>query len=87
LRGRIQSLRCSTISRLVDAGIHGEDYYEEAKSTRNLAEHALLVADKAVMAAPDPFREMAAANQILTSIKPKKTTIKSAVKAQLNLFS
>ena len=67
--------------------IHGEDYYEEAKSTRNLVDHTLLVAGQARATAPDPVKDMAAARQILTSGTPKKTVSKSPVKAQLNLFS
>ena len=66
--------------------IHGEDYYEEAKTCRALVDHALLVAGQARVAAPDPVREMASARQILTSMKPKKAVEKSPVKAQLNLF-
>jgi len=69
--------------------IHGEDYYEEAKSTRNQVDHLLMMAGQlAKQAAPaaDPVREMASARQILTSLKPKKAVDKSPVKAQLNLF-
>ncbi len=66
--------------------IHGEDYYEEAKSTRALVDHALLVAGKTVVPTPDPVREMASARQILSSLKPKRTAQKTPIKTQLNLF-
>jgi hypothetical protein len=66
--------------------IHGEDYYDQAKSVRNLADHALLVAGQARKYAPDPVKEMASANQILASLKPKKLAVKTPVKTQLSLF-
>lgn len=66
--------------------IHGEDYYQDAKNVRNLAEHALLVAGRNVQPAPDPIREMANAHHILASQKRPLTTSKRPVKAQLNLL-
>ena len=67
--------------------VHGEEYYEAAKSTRALVDHALLIAGQAVVATPDPVREMASARSILTSLKPKKTAPQPPVKTQLNLFA
>jgi len=67
--------------------IHGEDYYDEAKALRNKVDQVLLVAGRSLAPTTDPVRELAAARQILSSGKPKKTTVKPPVKAQLNLFS
>jgi len=71
--------------------IHGEDYYNEAKSTRNLIEQTMLLVGKPnpVSSAADPVREMANARAILTSMAPKKVAkapSKPAVKDQLSLF-
>jgi hypothetical protein len=69
--------------------IHGEDYYEAAKATRNQVDHVLMMTGQlAKRAAPDrdPVRELASARQILASGTPKKTAAKPVVKAQLNLF-
>lgn len=67
--------------------IHGEEYYEEAKSVRALIEQTLLVAGLARPTVADPVADLAHARRILASVQPKKTTIKTPVKAQLNLFS
>ena len=67
--------------------IHGEDYYNDAKSVRNLADHAMVLVGQFKPAGPDPVREMAKARELLTSLKPKKAQAKPAVKTQLNLFS
>jgi hypothetical protein len=66
--------------------IHGEEYYNDAKSVRNLADHALMLVGQFKAAAPDPVREMANARQILTSLKPKKSPPKKAVNDQLKLL-
>ena len=66
--------------------IHGEEYLAEGKNLRNLADHALMIAGRAVQRQPDPVQEMAKARQILTSLKPKKAVVKAPLKAQLNLF-
>jgi hypothetical protein len=62
--------------------IHGEEYYEEAKSIRTLAENALLLAHKSPVCAPDPVRELASAARLL---KPHKRSRKTAVKGAINL--
>lgn len=61
--------------------IHGEDYYEAAKTVRNLADHALLVAGQMRQNAPDPVAELAKAAAL---IKPTVRKKKSVVKAPLN---
>ena len=68
--------------------IHGEEFQAEGKNLRNIADHLLLVAGKAVKPGPDPVREMAAARQILATMKPRKRAIKplkNAPQAGLNL--
>lgn len=67
--------------------IHGEDYYEEAKAVRSLAEHALLVAGKLPTAtAPDVTSELALSHRLLLGLKAKKqTSRKSGFKETLNL--
>jgi hypothetical protein len=62
--------------------IHGEEYYEQAKSVRNLADHALLMAGKSSQARPDPVRELALAARLMVGSKRK---VKSDVKAAVNL--
>lgn len=66
--------------------IHGEEYYEQAKSMRSVTEKLLLLTGVS-QAAPDPLKEMASARSILTANTPKRTAAKAPVKAQLNLFS
>lgn len=66
--------------------MHGEEYYEEAKSVRNLVENTMLMIGKTVPSAPDPVKELAAARDILAARKPKLTRPQASVKAQLNLF-
>ena len=64
--------------------LHGEKYYGEAKTARNLVEHAVLVAGKSVTnQASDPVRELAQAARIL---KARRTILKPVVKDQLNLL-
>jgi hypothetical protein len=63
---------------------HGEAYYDEAKSARSLAEHAVLVAGQMVVQrAPDAVRELAAAARLL---KPRKAPSKPPIKSQLTLL-
>jgi hypothetical protein len=67
--------------------IHGEDYYEAAKSARTLADHALMVAGQMRQAAPDPVRDLANAREILTVKRAKKKGVQGAVNGQLNLLA
>lgn len=63
--------------------VHGDEYYEEAKSVRNLVENAVLMAGRSVVAAPDPVRELATAKALLT---PPKRGVKPVAKEQLSLL-
>jgi hypothetical protein len=63
--------------------LHGEEYYQQAKNVRTLAEHALLMTGKAVGAAPDPVSELAAACALL---RPSKLALKRSRKEQLSLL-
>jgi hypothetical protein len=62
---------------------HGEEYYEEAKSIRSVAEAALLIAGRSVVAAADPVRELSKVNALLKS--PNRTK-KRQFNDQLNLL-
>jgi hypothetical protein len=62
--------------------IHGDEYYEEAKSIRTLTDHALLFAGKAALRVPDPVGELAAASRLLTP--PKRQPLKGK-KAAINM--
>jgi len=66
--------------------INGEKYYDEAKSVRAIVDQTLLLIGKQTAPAADPVRELAKAQQILTSLKPKKASAETPVKTQLNLF-
>ena len=66
--------------------LHGEDYYDEAKQTRNLVESAIALVGKCAPKQADPVREMASAREILMIRKPKASGKKWPVKAQLTLF-
>ena len=67
--------------------IHGEDYYEAAKSVRNLADHALLVAGQMRQNAPDPVAELAKAAALLKpAVRKKKTLVKPALSTQPELL-
>lgn len=66
--------------------IHGEEYYEAAKSVRNLVEQTVLLARQSQPAALDPVKELANARSILYAGQVKKTAIKAVVKEQLSLF-
>ncbi len=66
--------------------IHGEEYYDQAKAVRNLADQAMIVLGKLVPPALDPVKEMAKAADIISVGKPKKAARKSPVNGQLGLF-
>lgn len=66
--------------------IHGEDYYEEAKSVRNQVEAIMLLVGKAGPKEADPVRELAAARDILNATNRKREAIKPGFNSQLNLF-
>jgi len=67
--------------------IHGEDYYEAAKTTRNLAEQTLQLLGKAAPAAADPVRDLAlAAKLIKTPVRGSKKEFKKPVIKQADLF-
>jgi len=63
--------------------VHGDEYYEQAKSIRTLAEHTLLSAGKPTLARPDPVRELAVAARLVKASRP---TRKPAKKEQLTLL-
>ena len=67
-------------------GMHGDEYLDEAKAVRNVAEQVLLMVGKNRVPEPDPVRELANARQILVSMQPKKKAVKPVVNPQLNLF-
>lgn len=64
-------------------GMHGDEYYEEAKSARSLVETALMVAGRPAVASPDPIRELATVRSLLAS--PKRAA-KPPKKEQLSLL-
>jgi len=66
--------------------IHGEEYYDQAKATRNVIEQTMVALAQGRPAAADPVRELASARQILKASNPPKRARQSPVKAQLNLF-
>lgn len=66
--------------------IHGEEYYDDAKSVRNLVEATMLAVGRPLAQEADPVKELAAARDILTSHKPKKKQPRAGFKTQLNLF-
>jgi hypothetical protein len=66
--------------------IHGETYYEEAKSMRNLVEHAVIIAGKNRVAATDPVRELAQAASLLKATKSQKRPKQAQDNSQLNLL-
>jgi hypothetical protein len=63
--------------------VHGEDYYEEGKSTRNAVDAALKFASKGIAPIVDPVRELAAAAHLLSAKKP---AFKTSPKQQLSLL-
>ena len=66
--------------------IHGEDYYDQAKATRNVIEQTMVALAGTRPAPQDPVREMAAARKILVAGSPRKSAVKAPVKTQLNLL-
>ena len=74
-------LRAVVQSHLVH---HGEDYYEEGKCIRALADRALWATQRATQAAPDPVRDLAAASALLR--RAQKRPSKAPIKAQLTLL-
>ena len=66
--------------------IHGEDYYDQAKAVRNIAEQAMVVLGS-FKPAPDPVKQMALAAQLLKGAgRPSKKVVKPALKEQPNLL-
>ena len=67
--------------------IHWDEIYKEAKSSRSLAEHALLTTGRLPIAqSPDSTREMAAAARLLKGSKRKlKRSFKAPQELELNL--
>jgi hypothetical protein len=67
---------------------HGEEYYEEAKSIRNLVDNALTIAhSRPVHDQPDPVRELARAARLLDGRNSPKMAAKKRVKNdQLSLL-
>jgi len=63
--------------------VHGEEIYEEAKSARALAEHAVFMLGKLRKEEPDPVRELARAASLLVASKPVR---KTTVNGQLDLL-
>ena len=67
--------------------IHWDEIYQEAKSSRSLAEHALLVAGRLPVAkAHDSTREMAAAAHLLKAPKRQLKRPVKSVQGELHLL-
>jgi len=68
--------------------IHGEEIYQEAKSARTLAEHALLSIGSVSVARPErAVEQLAAASRLLGVGKPIRKPVKNGlVKDQLSLL-
>jgi hypothetical protein len=68
--------------------IHWDEIYQEAKSARKLAEHALTIAGRLpVSKSPDPVAEMALAASLLKGTgRTKKATLKTPLNRQQNLL-
>ena len=66
--------------------IHGEEYYEQAKAVRNLADQAMIVLGQLRPPTADPVKELAKAAGILAVGKPKKVPAKAPINDQLALF-
>lgn len=67
--------------------IHWDEIYQEAKSARSLAEHALTITSRLPVASPDPVAEMALAAALLKGTgRRKKTALKAPLKQQPDLF-
>ena len=65
--------------------VHGDEYYDEAKSMRNLTENALAVAGRFVQPLPDPIRELATLKRLCQAARQSKQR-GSGVNDQLNLL-
>lgn len=67
--------------------MHGEEYYQKAKSMRTLADQTLLIAGQAAPSpAADPIREMALANKLIAGPKGgRKPRAKADLNQQLKL--
>jgi hypothetical protein len=65
---------------------HGDELYEQAKSARALAEHAMMVLGKIPQPASDPVGSLAQAAQASRLLRSKKRSIKPPVNSQLNLL-
>ncbi len=66
---------------------HGEEYYEEGKCIRTLADRALWAAQRSSAPAPDPVRDLATTAKLLRiASRSQKRPGKPAVKAQLTLL-
>ena len=68
--------------------VHGDEYYEEAKSARTLADQALSMLGKLPTRQGQSIDALAAAHAVLTAAKKPvgKTTTKGPVKQQLTLL-
>ncbi len=66
--------------------MHGEEYYEEAKSIRAVVENALLVAGQRVEPALDVSKDLMAARALLRAAKGQTKPKKALVKEQLTLL-
>ena len=68
--------------------IHWDEIYQEAKSARSLADHALTITGRVpVGKLPDPVAEMALAAKLVKGTgRPKKTVLKAPLNEQPSLF-
>lgn len=66
--------------------VHGDEYYDEAKSARNLVERTMLIAGQARIPEPDQVRELAQAAAAARLLRPTKRPIKAQVNRQLDLL-
>lgn len=67
--------------------IHGEDYYDAAKATRNTIEQTMQLIGQIRPFEADPVRKLAEAAALLKApVRKKKAVVKTTVKTQLNLF-
>lgn len=65
--------------------IHGEEYYEEAKSARAIIEQNMLLLAQRPATTPDPVAQLALANQVLATRKRSKKVVLKPAPAALNL--
>lgn len=75
--------RPAWLGKIVESHLHhhGEEYYNEAKSIRNLVDAAMAATGK--LPPPDPIRELAAAARLL---RPKKRPVNPPLNSQLPLL-